>query len=98
MIDGIKKTFLLTNQELFNASRKREYFGSVIMILPSTWNTYRTEETLQGQSYTDADADIRVDVANPLYGNIPFTIRGPSCGEQGEFIHITPGISDKCCI
>ena len=83
--------FILANQELFNASRKRAYFGSVTVILPTTWNTFRADETFQGQSHTDAD--IRVDIANPLFGHIPVTIRGPSCGEQGEYIHITPGIS-----
>ena len=90
MIDGIKKTFIATNQELFHASRKRAYFKSLTVILPLTWNTLRIDQAKGGgESYTDAD--IRVDIANPLYGNIPFTQRGPRCGELGEYIHTTPG-------
>ena len=90
MIEGIKKTFIATNQELFHASRKRAYIKSLTVILPLTWNTLRTDQTKGGgESYTDAD--IRVDIANPLYGYIPYTLRGPRCGELGEYIHTTPG-------
>ena len=84
--------FIETNQELFKASRKRAYFKSIIVILPSTWNMLHTQTHqtfIGGESYVNAD--IQVDIANPLYGNIPFTVRGNRCGEQGEFIHITPG-------
>ncbi len=29
-------------------------------------------------------------MANPLHGDIPYTVQARGCGERGEFIHVTP--------
>lgn len=35
-------------------------------------------------------ADVRVTSANTAYGDVPYTVQSGGCGQQGDFIHLTP--------
>ena len=34
------------------------------------------------------DAEIRVDLPNPVYGDSPYTSQPGGCGEQGEYTQV----------
>ena len=34
------------------------------------------------------DAEIRVDLPNPVYGDSPYTSKPGGCGEQGEYTQV----------
>ncbi len=37
------------------------------------------------------DGAIRVEEANPAYGDEPYTVQTGGCGERGRWTHLTPG-------
>ena len=89
IIDQIKFLMTEASRELFIASRNRAYFKQVKILLPKTWNM-AFDQDLQGEFFEAAE--IRVDKANPVYDDAPYTVRGSGCGEPGSFIHFTPGM------
>ena len=90
-IDQIKGLMTEASRELFIASRKRAYYKRIKILLPQTWTSTESEQDLQGEFFEAAE--VRVDVANPVYHTAPYTVRGAACGEPGSYIHITPGHS-----
>ena len=90
-IDQIKGLMTEASRELFIASRKRAYYKRIKILLPQTWTSTESDQDLQGEFFEAAE--VRVDVANPVYHTAPYTVRGAACAEPGSYIHITPGHS-----
>ena len=59
MIDQIKQLMTAASRELLTASRHRAFFRQVKILLPRTWTSVAWDQTLQGETYEDAE--IRVD-------------------------------------
>ena len=60
---------------------------NINILLPKSW-TGIPAETATSQSFNDAE--FRVDAANPAYGDNPYTVQEGECGQEGQFVHITP--------
>jgi len=58
----------------------------VLILLPTTWTDIPANTT---DKLLFEDAEVRVDLPNPLYGNTPFTSQPGGCGQQGEYIQVT---------
>ena len=59
VIDQIKQLMTAASKELLTASRHRAFFRQVKILLPRTWTSVNYDQTLQGETYEDAE--IRVD-------------------------------------
>ena len=58
----------------------------MLILLPQSWTG--VTDTRPGQSVHE-EAEIRVELSSPLYGDTPFTLQPGNCGEQGEFIQVS---------
>ena len=79
------------SSSMFRATDSRAYLRDVAILVPASW-TDKGYEAATWESYHLAG--IRVDVANPLYGDRPYTEEGmtnPGCGVGWEYTHLTPG-------
>ena len=59
VIDKIKQLMTSASRELLTASRHRAFFRQVKILLPWTWTSVNYDQTLQGETFMDAE--IRVD-------------------------------------
>ena len=59
VIDQIKQLMRAASRELLTASRHRAFFRQVKILLPRTWTSVSYDQTLQGETFMDAE--IRVD-------------------------------------
>ena len=59
VIDQVKQLMTAASRELLSASRHRAFFRQVKILLPRTWTSVNYDQTLQGETYEDAE--IRVD-------------------------------------
>ena len=59
VIDQIKQLMRAASRELLTASRHRAFFRQVKILLPRTWTSVAWDQTLQGETFMDAE--IRVD-------------------------------------
>ena len=87
---------------MFSSSRGWAYIRSVLILLPSTWSEFEALPTdkylfevifLIKDMYFyniifEKDAEVRIDLVNPVYGEGPFTKQPGRCGEAGEFIQV----------
>lgn len=97
METSITSMLTATSAALMNATGNRTYFGTINILTPSVQSTslrgkslYRTRRDTWEAYPSFETADIRVDVANAAYGNLPYTQQSRGCGEPGDFIHVTP--------
>ena len=58
-VDQIKLLMTEASRELLTASRHRAFFRQVKILLPRTWTSVSYDQTLQGETFMDAE--IRVD-------------------------------------
>ena len=72
---------------LYHTSQGWAYIDTVYILLPTSWTN--VTEALPGQSVHE-EAEVRVEPSSPLYGDTPFTLQPGDCGEQAEFIQVTP--------
>ena len=73
---------------MYQATDTYAYIHSVVILLPTSWkNDYQASVSSE---YFYDDGNIRVNVANPLYMDTPYTFQPGGCGERGEYIHLTP--------
>ncbi|XP_066283830.1 calcium-activated chloride channel regulator 1-like [Branchiostoma lanceolatum] len=88
LIQAIKDAFTRASSALCQATKNRAYFANITILLPKTWNDTNypaaTDEFF-------SRAPVRVDKANPVYGNTPYVKRAEGCGKPGEYLHLTPG-------
>ena len=88
MIDNIKDFISQGSQKLFSASLGYAYINSVKILLPNTWsNSY---EAAISSEYFYEDGNIRINLANPVYADTPYTLQPGGCEDPGEYIHLTP--------
>ncbi|CAL4114423.1 unnamed protein product, partial [Meganyctiphanes norvegica] len=88
IINSIKQTITSASDILFKASRNRAYFKNVKILIPKTWTNTSIDETALNEQFEDSN--IRVDKPNIIFGSQPYTLQPGSCGEPGQYIHLTP--------
>ena len=74
------------SEVLYSSSRGWAHLNTVFILLPTSWTS--VPDTRPAQS-VHTEAEVRVELSSPLYGDTPFTLQTGACGEQGEFIQVT---------
>ncbi|XP_075689079.1 calcium-activated chloride channel regulator 1-like isoform X2 [Rhinoderma darwinii] len=72
--------------DLFKATRQRLYIRSAKILIPITWSLKYNNRTRE--KYEKADVIIANTFQN--IGDAPYTSQYGGCGEQGQYIHLTP--------
>lgn len=85
---------------LFAATRNHTFLKEVTIVVPSSWLNVLLRQTdvqyeRSGFRYEMQNADVRVDVPNPLHGNRPHTHQPMTCGKNARFIHYTPDYLER---
>jgi len=88
LLEQLKSLMVEASRELYIATRNRAYFRQVKILLPKTWTSIEADVAMEAESF--ATAELRVDRENSLYGMTPYTLTSSSCGEPGQFTHLTP--------
>ncbi|CAN8001633.1 unnamed protein product, partial [Ixodes hexagonus] len=73
---------------LHQATRGLVFFKDVTIAVPPTWPWRQEAEVTESSLFNVAN--IRVAEQNPVYKDTPYTLQPRSCGELGEYIHVTP--------
>ncbi|XP_062412563.1 calcium-activated chloride channel regulator 1-like [Sardina pilchardus] len=65
----------------------RFHFKEVTILVPSNWENkgYKNART---ERYDKAH--VIIDEPNPAYGDEPYTLQYGQCGDEGQYIHLTP--------
>ncbi|XP_072505034.1 calcium-activated chloride channel regulator 2 isoform X2 [Notamacropus eugenii] len=72
---------------LFNATKRRVYFGNVKILIPDTWKAHNYSQAKR-ESYEKANIII-ADWYRKRRDD-PYTLQYKGCGEEGQYIHFTP--------
>ncbi|KAG1668358.1 Calcium-activated chloride channel regulator 1 [Nymphon striatum] len=95
LVENIDKLFSMTSKKLFEATDGKFYFKSVNVIFPPSWDSdiissVGPEYKFSTKSCTHfRNTDIRIDKANPLFSDEPYTLQSKGCGNFGHYIHLT---------
>ncbi|KAI8482146.1 chloride channel [Branchiostoma belcheri] len=76
------------SQDLYVATNNRTFFREIKILIPNTWT--RKPEYQPAGTETFDRANIRVDLPNPQYGDNPYVQQKGGCGEEGDYMHLTP--------
>ncbi|XP_067221402.1 calcium-activated chloride channel regulator 1-like isoform X2 [Chanodichthys erythropterus] len=87
LIDKIKDMVTKGSTHLHQALDKKVYFKEATILVPPHWNS--TEFT-KARTESYENANVRIDNANPAYGDEPYTLQYGECGAEAQFIHFTP--------
>ncbi|XP_067221991.1 calcium-activated chloride channel regulator 1-like isoform X1 [Chanodichthys erythropterus] len=87
LIDKIKDMVTKGSIHLHQALDKKVFFKEATILVPPHWNS--TEFT-KARTESYEKANIRIDNANPAYGDEPYTLQYGECGAEALFIHFTP--------
>ncbi|XP_074077862.1 calcium-activated chloride channel regulator 2 [Macrotis lagotis] len=72
---------------LFNATKRRVYFGNVKILIPDTWKSHNYTQ-VKWESYEKAN--IIIADWYKKHRDDPYTLQYRGCGEEGQYIHFTP--------
>ncbi|ROL43988.1 Calcium-activated chloride channel regulator 3A-1 [Anabarilius grahami] len=87
LIDKIKDMVTKGSIHLHQALDKKVYFKEATILVPPHWNS---KEFTKARAESYEKANIRIDNANPAYGDEPYTLQYDECGAEAQFIHFTP--------
>ncbi|XP_077134288.1 calcium-activated chloride channel regulator 1-like isoform X2 [Ranitomeya variabilis] len=88
LIEKIKQMVKEASAYLFQATENRLSIKNVKILIPLTWTLKTSYESSTKESYEKAD----IIISSPIlkFGDFPYTAQYRGCGEQGEYIHLTP--------
>ncbi|XP_048028179.1 calcium-activated chloride channel regulator 1-like [Megalobrama amblycephala] len=87
LIDKIKDMVTKGSIHLHQALDKKVYFKEATILVPPHWNS---KDFTKARTESYEKANIRIDNANPAYGDEPYTLQYGECGAEAQFIHFTP--------
>ncbi|XP_073671679.1 calcium-activated chloride channel regulator 3A-1-like [Paramisgurnus dabryanus] len=87
LIERIKDMFTEGSMHLFEAMDNMVYFRNVTILVPPHWSS---KDFTKATTESYEKAGIRIDKANPGYGDAPYTKQYEDCGSENEYIHFTP--------
>ncbi|XP_055052018.2 calcium-activated chloride channel regulator 4A [Misgurnus anguillicaudatus] len=87
LIERIKDMFTEGSMHLFEAMDNMVYFRKVTILVPPHWSS---KDFTKATTESYEKAGIRIDKANPGYGDDPYTKQYEDCGSENEYIHFTP--------
>ncbi|XP_062412564.1 calcium-activated chloride channel regulator 1-like [Sardina pilchardus] len=87
LLENIKDMLKNASDYLYNAVGNRFYFKEVTITVPANWNatSYKKATT---ERYIKAH--VFIDEPNPAYGDEPYTLQYGQCGNESQYIHLTP--------
>ncbi|XP_002741338.2 calcium-activated chloride channel regulator 1-like [Saccoglossus kowalevskii] len=88
IIDRLKEAFVVASDYLHRATRRRAFFRKVDFLIPTTWQDRPEYEAVTVETFSRAD--YRVEEANPVWGDNPYTVQYGECGTPGKYVHLTP--------
>ncbi|XP_019622123.1 PREDICTED: epithelial chloride channel protein-like [Branchiostoma belcheri] len=88
IVDRIEEILTEASQDLYVATNNRTFFREIKILIPNTWT--RKPEYQPAGTETFDRANIRVDLPNPQYGDNPYVQQKGGCGEEGDYMHLTP--------
>ncbi|XP_002741339.1 calcium-activated chloride channel regulator 1-like [Saccoglossus kowalevskii] len=88
IIDNLKEAFTEASDYLYRATRQRAFFRKVDFLIPTTWQDRPEYEAVTVERFSRAD--YRVEEANPVWGDNPYTVQYGECGTPGKYVHLTP--------
>ncbi|XP_073427863.1 calcium-activated chloride channel regulator 1-like [Dendrobates tinctorius] len=88
LIEKIKQMVKEASAYLFQATENRLSIKNVKILIPLTWTLKNSYEASTKESYEKAD----IIISSPIwkFGDSLYTNQYRGCGEQGEYIHLTP--------
>nr|XP_006822464.1 PREDICTED: calcium-activated chloride channel regulator 1-like [Saccoglossus kowalevskii] len=87
IVDRLKEIFTDASGFVFQGTFNRTYYRNVTILLPNTWSDELREAPATTERFDIAN--VIVDQPNPNYGDNPYTKQTKSCGELGDYIHLT---------
>lgn len=93
MIRNLHEILTELSKILYEATAGVFYIKHANVLFPPSWRTYvisQLRKTYAQDGFTYYEPDIRIDKANPLYHNKPYTLQPHGCGHLGKYIHLTP--------
>ncbi|XP_062412566.1 calcium-activated chloride channel regulator 1-like [Sardina pilchardus] len=87
LLENIKEMLKNASDYLYNAVGNRFYFKEVTIMVPANWNAISSEKATT-ERYNEAH--VVIDEPNPAYGDEPYTLQYGQCGDEGQYIHLTP--------
>ncbi|XP_066266574.1 calcium-activated chloride channel regulator 4A-like [Branchiostoma lanceolatum] len=88
IVDRLKEILTEASRDLYVATKNRAFFKEVRILIPRTWT--KKPEYLPSGTETFERANVRVDLPNPLYEDNPYVQQKGGCGEEGDYMHLTP--------
>ncbi|XP_078612819.1 calcium-activated chloride channel regulator 1-like [Branchiostoma floridae x Branchiostoma japonicum] len=88
IVERLKEILTEASEELYVSTNSRAFFKEVKILIPKTWS--KKPEYLPAGTETFERANVRVDVPNALYGDNPYVQQKGACGEEGDYMHLTP--------
>ncbi|XP_048108031.1 calcium-activated chloride channel regulator 1-like [Alosa alosa] len=86
LLQSIEDMIKDASSYLYYAAGKRFYFKEVTVLVPSNWaGKYERAKT---ERYDKAH--VIIDEPNRAYGDEPYTLQYGQCGDEGQYIHLTP--------
>ncbi|CAH2311855.1 epithelial chloride channel -like [Pelobates cultripes] len=111
IVEEIKDFIQESNGYLFNATNKRLFMKSVNILIPRTWSSKNYISLTKASigflvslclkiflvNMSMSKADVIIAKPLPKFGDDPYTLQYRGCGQQGEYIHLTPNflLEDK---
>ncbi|XP_062412565.1 calcium-activated chloride channel regulator 3A-1-like [Sardina pilchardus] len=74
--------------DLSKTAGNRFHFKEVTILVPSNWEANGNYRKATTQRYDKAH--VIIDEPNPAYGDEPYTLQYGQCGDEGQYIHLTP--------
>ncbi|XP_022098385.1 epithelial chloride channel protein-like isoform X2 [Acanthaster planci] len=71
-------------------AKKRAYFKDIHILVPESWRESSDYSSAEWQRYDQSDVMIDFSKDGSTNNNRPYVYKPTPCGEQGEFIHLTP--------
>ncbi|XP_048015951.1 calcium-activated chloride channel regulator 1-like [Megalobrama amblycephala] len=91
LIDQIKDMVTKGSIHLHQALDKKVYFKEATILVPPHWSSKDfTKQEQSPMKRCEMQANIRIDNANPAYGDEPYTLQYGKCGDEAQYIHFTP--------
>uniref|UniRef100_F6RF88 Calcium-activated chloride channel regulator 2 n=1 Tax=Monodelphis domestica TaxID=13616 RepID=F6RF88_MONDO len=87
LVQNIMEMITEASSYLFNATKRRVYFGNVKILIPATWKAHNYSQAKQ-ESYEKAN--IIIADWYRKHRDDPYTLQYGGCGEEGKYIHFTP--------
>ena len=78
--------FIEGSSYLYEATRRRAFFQSVTILIPTTWSRKPEYQQAKNESYDNADILVALDL-HPQYQTNPYTKQYQGCGKRGVNIN-----------